>query len=172
MVRGGGKRCWEIHPLTSNAHSVILSLYFCGFMSEWGKAESERERERIANICGSACWVAAATACALRTNFTTYLHILKPSCNIASYSSADVCCCSHQFSASLSFICNLFVWLTFSYSGHFSWATSCPCVTECILCYFLYYLHHLGDSHLYQKCCRTSLQAQGFYTSSRCKTTH
>lgn len=135
-------------------------------------SERKRERERIANICGSACWVAAATACALRTNFTTYLHILKPSCNIASYSSADVCCCSHQFSASLSFICNLFVWLTFSYSGHFSWATSCPCVTECILCYLLYYLHHLGDSHLYQKCCRTSLQAQGFHTSSRCKTTH
>lgn len=108
-----------------------------------------------------------ALACVLRTYFTTYLHILKPSCNIAS---AVFCCRSHQFSASLSFMCNLFVWLTSSHSDYLSRATSCPCVTECISCYLLYYLHRLGDSLLYQKCCRTSLLAQGFFCLLRCKT--
>lgn len=93
-------------------------------------------------MCGCVFRVAAA-AHALRTYFTTYLHILKPSCNIASQASAVVCCRSHQFCASLSFMCNLFVWLTSSFSDHLSWATSCPCVTECISYSLLYILHRL-----------------------------
>lgn len=98
-----------------------------------------------------------------------YLHISKPSCNIASQSSDVVCCRSHQFSASLSFICNLFVWPTSSYSNHLSRATSCPCVTGCISCHLLYNPHRLGDSLRNQKFCRTSLQAQGFHSHLMCK---
>lgn len=123
MVRGGGKRCWEIHPLTSNARTVILSvlsLYFCCFMSQVRARGKDKDREygEYEEYVGFACRIVAATTCPLKTDFTTYLHILKPSCNIALESSADVCCSSHQFSASLSFMCNLFVWLTSSYSGH------------------------------------------------------
>lgn len=120
-------------------------------------------------ICGCVCRVAAA-ARVLTAYFTTYLHISKPSCNIGSQSSAVVCCRSHQFSASLSFMCNLFVWPTSSYSHHLCRATSCPCVTECILCYLLYYPHCLGDSLVYQKFFMTHLQAQGFHSFLRCKT--
>lgn len=157
-------------PLCHAVHPLSLFLWLYERMRARGK-----ERERVWGICRRVCRMAAAVS-ALTTYFTTYLHILKPSCNIASQSSAVACCRSHQFSASLSFMCNLFVWLTSSYWDYLSWATSCPYVTECILCYLLYYLHWLSDSLLsackevLQKCCRTSLQAQGFHSSLRYKT--
>ncbi len=48
MVRGWGERCWEIHPLTSVARLVILSvvsLYFCGLTCEWERgAEWKRDK--------------------------------------------------------------------------------------------------------------------------------
>lgn len=121
MVKGWGKRCWEIHPLTSVVHSVCpLSSYMS--VALWVK-ERKRKAEREYGGYVSVFTGRQLHPCALRAYFTTYLHILKPSCNIASHSSAVVCCRSHQFSASLSFMCNLFVWLTSSYSDHLGTAT-------------------------------------------------
>lgn len=85
--------------------------------------DRERKWGRVWRIYLCACRVAAAW-CPLsvrsETSFTTYLHILKPSCNIAS---AVFCLRCNQFSASLSFMCNLFVWLT-SYSDDLSYFIS------------------------------------------------
>lgn len=47
---------------------------------------------------------------------------------------------SHQFSASLSFMCNLFVWLTSSSSRRHRRAAPLR-VTEFILCHLLFYPH-------------------------------
>lgn len=94
MVRGGGKRCWEIHPLTSIAHSVILSvlsLYFCGFKSEreWG-AKRKTERERV---CVEDLWVClqggSSSPCAqnLLHNLPAYFKVLMQYCF------SGFCCC-------------------------------------------------------------------------------
>lgn len=93
MVRGWGKRCWEIHPLTSTAHSVILSvlsLYFRGFMSEWERgARRQRRRGEYGGYVGVFSRWQQQPLCS-EAYFTTYLHILKPSCNIAF---PVLCCC-------------------------------------------------------------------------------
>lgn len=80
-----------------------------------------------------------APACA--RNLTAYLHILKPSCNIAPPSSAVVCFplapifCLIVIHVQSVCLANL---LVFTPSP-----PSCVClrVTEFILCYLLYYLH-------------------------------
>ena len=80
MVRGEGKRCREILPLTSIAHSVILSafsLYFCGCM---GEREGERE-ESMGDI-----WVClqggSSSMCALNLlhNLPAYFRALMQYC--------------------------------------------------------------------------------------------
>lgn len=93
MVRGGGKRCWEIHPLTSNAHFVIQSdrfpplfLWFCEWMKLRGiEKDRETEKERVRSICGCAWKVAAArcpSLCAqnLLHNLPAYFKALMQYC--------------------------------------------------------------------------------------------
>lgn len=177
MVRGGGKRCWEIHPLTSSAHSVILSvlpLYFCGFyerMRAKGKdqhKDREREQEGNGEYVGVLAGWQQQPMCLepILHNLPAYFRALMQYCFPV------FCWCLLPLSPIFCLIvihvqsvclANLLVFRP-------SQLTPCLCVTECILHYLLYYLHRFGDSILYLKCCRISLQAQGFHSSLRCKT--
>lgn len=118
-------------PLCLSSFDMSVALRGYG-----GKRKPEREYGGHVSVFAG--W--QLHPCVLRTYFTMYLHILKPSCNIASHFSAVVCCRSHQFSASLSFMCNLFVWLTSSYSDHPCSAThvhvspSVCCAIFCNIC--------------------------------------
>lgn len=144
----------------------VVSLLFLCFCEETEQSQNLTETQWTTRGCPF--WVEAAATRWLRgPTSPTYLHICKPSCDIASQTRADVCC-SHQFSASLSFMCNLFVWLTSSYSSHLSRAAPRPRATEWpfmlpflfIYVYSLYFLCCCGDLlPLSGKAAELSLQA-------------
>lgn len=164
MVRGEGKRCREILPLTSIAHSVILSafsLYFCG----WERGREGGEHGGCLGVFAG--WQqqpvrtepTSQPPCIFQSPHAILLLSLLP-LSVAALTNFPPHCHSYA-------IC-LFGQPS-SYWDHLSRTTSCPRVTECISWYLLYNPRRLGDS-FYHKCGRTSLQTQGFYSSLRCNT--